>query len=86
VWNWRRIFWFGVTFGLAALVVAAMVLPESADPGAGRVDLSGTVLGGGALVALIFGIIDGESAGYADAPPEAARPPAGLARAPRLRP
>ena len=64
-WSWRGIFWFDVTFGLAALVVAAMVLPESADPGAGRVDVPGTVLGGGALAALIFGIIDGESAGYA---------------------
>ncbi|HJY60728.1 MAG TPA: MFS transporter, partial [Streptosporangiaceae bacterium] len=64
-WSWRGIFWFDVTFGLAALVVAAMVLPESADPHAGRVDMPGTVLGAGALAALIFGIINGESAGYA---------------------
>ena len=64
VWSWRGIFWFDVTFGLAALAVAAMVLPESADPRAGRVDVPGTVLGGGALAALIFGIINGESAGY----------------------
>jgi EmrB/QacA subfamily drug resistance transporter len=64
-WSWRGIFWFDVTFGLAALAVAAMVLPESADPGAGRIDVPGTVLGGGALAALIFGIINGESAGYA---------------------
>ena len=65
VWSWRGIFWFNVAFGLAALVVAAMVLPESADPGAGRIDVLGTVLSGGALTALIFGIINGESAGYA---------------------
>ncbi len=64
-WSWRGIFWFDVTFGLAALVVAAMVLPESADPRAGRVDKQGTVLGAGALAALIFGIINGETAGYA---------------------
>jgi len=64
-WSWRGIFLFDVTFGLAALVVAAMVLPESADPQAGRVDVPGTVLGAGALAALIFGIITGESAGYA---------------------
>jgi EmrB/QacA subfamily drug resistance transporter len=64
-WSWRGIFWFDVTFGLAALVVAIMLLPESADPQAGRVDLPGTVLGAGALAALIFGIIDGETAGYA---------------------
>jgi len=63
-WSWRGIFWFDVTFGLAALVVAARVLPESADPRAGRVDVPGTVLGAGALAALIFGIVNGESAGY----------------------
>jgi Arabinose efflux permease len=33
VWSWRGIFWFDVTFGLAALVVAAMVLPESPTRG-----------------------------------------------------
>src|SRR5215469_557724 len=64
-WSWRGIMWFDVTFGLAALLVAAMILPESADPGAGRVDVPGTVLGAGALAALIFGIIDGETVGYA---------------------
>jgi EmrB/QacA subfamily drug resistance transporter len=64
-WSWRGIFWFDVTFGLAALVVAARVLPESADPQAGRIDLPGTVLGAGGLAALIFGIINGETAGYA---------------------
>src|SRR6266550_4555643 len=63
-WSWRGIFWFDVTFGLAALVVAALVLPESADPRAGPVDAPGTVLGAGALAALIFGIISGESAGF----------------------
>jgi EmrB/QacA subfamily drug resistance transporter len=63
-WSWRGIMWFDVTFGLAALLVAAAILPESADPGAGRVDAAGTVLGAGALAALIFGIINGETAGY----------------------
>ncbi len=67
VWSWRGIFCFDVTFGLAALVVAGVVLPESADPRAGRVDVPGTVLGAGGLAALIFGIIDGETAGYSAA-------------------
>jgi EmrB/QacA subfamily drug resistance transporter len=63
-WSWRGILWFDVTFGLAALAVAAIVLPESADPETLRVDVPGTILGAGALAALIFGIINGESAGY----------------------
>ena len=66
-WSWRGIFWFDVTFGLAALVIAGVIVPESADPGAGRVDLPGTVFGAGGLAALIFGIINGETAGYGSA-------------------
>ena len=34
-WNWRGIFWFNLVFGLAALIVAAIILPESADPDGG---------------------------------------------------
>ena len=63
-WSWRGIFWFDVTFGLAALAAAALVLPESADPRAGRVDVTGTLLGACSLGALVFAVIDGESAGF----------------------
>src|SRR6202012_231389 len=31
-WNWRGIFWFNLFFGLLALLVAAVVVPESSDP------------------------------------------------------
>ena len=64
VWNWRGIFWFNLFFGLAVLIVAAMILPESADPTAARVDTAGTVLGAGALATFVFAIIDAESAGF----------------------
>jgi EmrB/QacA subfamily drug resistance transporter len=64
VWSWRGIFWFNLAFGLAALLIAALVVPESADPRAGRVDTTGTLLGAGALAALIFGIIDAETSGF----------------------
>jgi EmrB/QacA subfamily drug resistance transporter len=64
VWNWRGIFWFNLAFGLAALVVAALVVPESSDPRAARVDIAGTVLGAGALGALIAGVIDAETNGF----------------------
>lgn len=66
-WSWRGIFWFDVTFGLAALAVAAMVLPESSDSRAGRADVSGTLLGASALAALVFAVINGETAGFAAA-------------------
>jgi EmrB/QacA subfamily drug resistance transporter len=64
VWSWRGIFWFNLAFGLAALVIAAIVVPESADPHAARVDTAGTVLGTGALAALTFGIIDAETSSF----------------------
>ena len=64
LWSWRGIFWFNLAFGLAALVVAAIVLPESANPTAGRVDTAGTFLGAGALATFVFAIIDSESAGF----------------------
>jgi EmrB/QacA subfamily drug resistance transporter len=64
VWSWRGIFWFNLAFGLAALVAAAIILPESADPTASRVDTAGTLLGAGALAAFVFAIIDSQSAGF----------------------
>src|SRR5271165_2128519 len=64
VWNWRGIFWFNLFFGLVALLVAAVVVPESSDPRAARVDTAGTVLGAGPLATLVFGIIDAETSGF----------------------
>ena len=67
LWSWRSIFWFNLVFGLAALIVAAVSLPESADPTAARVDTAGTILGAGALATFVFAVIDAESAGFGSA-------------------
>jgi EmrB/QacA subfamily drug resistance transporter len=66
VWSWRGIFWFNLVFGLAALIIAALVVPESSDPHAARVDTVGTLLGAAALGTLVSGIIDAETNGFAD--------------------
>ncbi len=65
LWDWRAIFWFNLVFGLIAIAAAAIVLPESADPRAGRLDIAGTLLAAAALTTLIFAVITGESAGFA---------------------
>ncbi len=65
--GWRAIFWFNVVFGLAACVAAMAVLPESADPQAGRVDAGGALLGASALAAAAYAVIHGETAGYRSA-------------------
>jgi EmrB/QacA subfamily drug resistance transporter len=64
LWSWRGIFWFNLAFGLAALIVAAIILPESSDHTAVRVDTAGTLIGAAALAAFVFAIIDAESAGF----------------------
>jgi EmrB/QacA subfamily drug resistance transporter len=64
VWSWRGIFWFNLVFGLVALIAAAITVPESSDPTAARVDTLGTVFGAGALAALMFAIIDAETASF----------------------
>jgi len=46
------------------LIVALIILPESADPTAARVDTAGTLLGAGALATFVFAIIDAESVGF----------------------
>ncbi len=62
--SWRAIFWFNLILGLAALIAGAIVLPENSDPNANRVDISGTVLGAGALTAFTFGVINAENDGF----------------------
>ena len=47
--------------------MAAIILPESADPTAARVDTAGTLLGAGTLAAFVFAIIDAEAAGFGSA-------------------
>jgi EmrB/QacA subfamily drug resistance transporter len=64
VWSWRGIFWFNLAFGLAALAAGLLVLPESADPDAHRVDTAGALIGVAALTAFTFAIINGETLGF----------------------
>jgi EmrB/QacA subfamily drug resistance transporter len=65
-WSWRGIFWFNLAFGLAALIIAAFVVPESSDPHAHRVDTLGTLIGATALGTGVSAVIDAESNGFAN--------------------
>jgi EmrB/QacA subfamily drug resistance transporter len=63
-WSWRAVFWFNLAFGAVALVAAAIVLPERADPVKARLDWGGFFLGAAALATATFATIMGETAGY----------------------
>jgi EmrB/QacA subfamily drug resistance transporter len=70
VWSWRAVFWFNLAFGLVALVGAAIVLPENADPQLGGFDFLGFIFGAGALSCATFATITGETLGYRSTPVE----------------
>jgi EmrB/QacA subfamily drug resistance transporter len=64
-WDWRAIFWFNLIVGAIALVAVAIVLPESSDPDAHRVDIAGTLFGAAAISAIAFAVILAERSGFA---------------------
>ncbi len=64
LYSFRAVFWFNLFFGLVALIGAALILPESLNAARYRLDFVGFLLGAGALAAVSFAIIQGESSGY----------------------
>jgi predicted MFS family arabinose efflux permease len=62
--SWRAIFWANLFFGVIAMTLAGIMLPESSDPTRTRPDYAGFVLGAIALGTATFATIAGESAGY----------------------
>jgi EmrB/QacA subfamily drug resistance transporter len=62
--GWRAIFWVNVPVGVAALVLAGRIVPESRAPSAGRLDLRGAALFTAALVAIVLPLLDGRAHGW----------------------
>jgi EmrB/QacA subfamily drug resistance transporter len=62
--GWRSIFWINVPIGLAAIVLAALFVPESRAPRARRIDPIGQILVIVALASLTYAIIDGPLASW----------------------
>jgi MFS family permease len=66
-------YWWGVVFVVnvpivvVGLVVAVMVVPESRDPAAPPIDWGGAALWTGALIGLLFAIIEGPERGWTSA-------------------
>ena len=62
--SWRLIFFVNVPVGVAALVGAIRVLPESRAPDAPRLDLAGAGLATVGLGLLVYPLVEGRSQGW----------------------
>jgi EmrB/QacA subfamily drug resistance transporter len=61
---WRSIFLVNVPLGLAALVLAARLVPESRAPNARRLDLVGVALLSAALLGVLYPLVQGRELGW----------------------
>jgi EmrB/QacA subfamily drug resistance transporter len=62
---WQWIFWVNVPIGLVMLPLAGLRIPESFGPPA-RLDVGGLLLVSAAAFGVVFGLMRGNSAGWAD--------------------
>jgi EmrB/QacA subfamily drug resistance transporter len=67
VGTWRDVFWFNLVLGVILLAATARLVPNSADPQVGRLDVGGFFLGAVGLGSLIYAGISGERYGYGTA-------------------
>jgi EmrB/QacA subfamily drug resistance transporter len=64
--DWYSVFLVNVPVAIVAFVAGMRLVPESRDPNPGRFDVPGALLSIGALVALIYAIIEAPEKGWLD--------------------
>jgi EmrB/QacA subfamily drug resistance transporter len=64
--DWYSVFLVNVPVALVAFLAGMRLVPESRDPNPGRFDVPGALLSIGALVALIYAIIEAPDKGWLD--------------------
>jgi EmrB/QacA subfamily drug resistance transporter len=67
VWSWPSVFGLNVVLAAAAIAGTLRFVPESADPAAPRLDVSGAVLAVIGMVTLVYSIIEAPSHGWLSA-------------------
>ncbi len=67
VWSWPSVFGLNVVLAAVALAGTLRFVPESADPHAPRLDVSGAVLAVIGMVVLVYSIIEAPSHGWLSA-------------------
>jgi len=66
--SWRPVFLINIVLGGAGLIAATRLLPRIDAAPATRVDLTGSLLLGGAMFSLLYGLIQGSSNRWSTAP------------------
>ncbi|MET9800895.1 MFS transporter [Streptomyces sp. NPDC006368] len=67
--TWESVFYINAPIGIIALVVSALVLPQSKNSaGDRRFDVLGVVLLAAGLLVLVFGVVKGETWGWSSGP------------------
>jgi EmrB/QacA subfamily drug resistance transporter len=62
--GWRTIFWVNVPLGIAALLAAPRLVPESRAARTGRIDFLGAALLTAALTAIVLPLLEGRAEGW----------------------
>jgi EmrB/QacA subfamily drug resistance transporter len=62
--GWRAIFWINVPLGVAALLAAPRLVPESRNQHGSRLDLIGVTLITACLIAVVLPLVEGRQAGW----------------------
>jgi EmrB/QacA subfamily drug resistance transporter len=65
-WNWNAIFWLNVPIGIISVPLVLLALPATFGAKV-RTDVVGLILSGLGLLALVFGIVRGNDAGWTSA-------------------
>ena len=63
-WSWQSVFGLNVVLAAVAIIGTLRVIPESAEPGAPRLDLFGAVLTVAGLGALVYSVIEAPTRGW----------------------
>ncbi|MFJ3789490.1 MFS transporter [Kitasatospora sp. NPDC090091] len=66
LWSWRSVFLLNVLLAVVALAGTVLVVPESADRDAPRLDVGGAVLAATGLGLLVYAVIEAPTRGWGD--------------------
>ncbi len=66
--SWPSVFWVNVPLTAVAITLAARIVPETRDPGVGRLDWAGALLSVAGMVSLLWAIIEAPEKGWSSGP------------------